>query len=62
MKMIVLSALGAIVLGLAAAALLNTRQVPAYEAFVTEGARVGDPGTNLVGPNWTGLNRDAPRQ
>jgi len=30
--------------------LLNTIQRPSYAAFTTGGARVGDPGTNLVGP------------
>jgi hypothetical protein len=25
-----------------------------YQTFATSGARVGDPGSNLVGPNWRG--------
>ncbi len=29
---------------------LNSIQQPSYEAFATGGARVGDPGRNLVGP------------
>ena len=29
---------------------LNTIQQPSYAAFTTGGARVGDPGNNLVGP------------
>lgn len=32
------------------AALLNVIQQPGYVAFTTGGARVGDPGNNLVGP------------
>lgn len=39
--------------GLSAAAmsvLLNTFQEPGYVAFTTSGARVGDPGRNLIGP------------
>lgn len=27
---------------------------PAWEVYRTEGARVGDPGHNLVGKNWSG--------
>ncbi|HEV7599515.1 MAG TPA: hypothetical protein VGO49_04570 [Bradyrhizobium sp.] len=30
--------------------LLNAIQKPSYAAFTTSGARVGDPGHNLVGP------------
>ena len=26
----------------------------AYQAFATSGARVSEPGTNLVGPRWNG--------
>jgi hypothetical protein len=42
-----------VVAGLSAAAvsmLLNTFQEPGYVAFTTGGARVGDPGHNLIGP------------
>ena len=57
MKIIILSALAALGLAYAASLILARDQEPAYEAFVGSGARVGDdPGTNLVGPNWTGLN------
>jgi hypothetical protein len=31
--------------------LLNTFQEPGYVAFTTSGARVGDPGHNLIGPS-----------
>jgi hypothetical protein len=34
----------------AVSVLLNTFQEPGYVAFTTSGARVGDPGHNLVGP------------
>lgn len=40
--------------GLSAAAvsmLLNKFQEPGYVAFTTSGARVGDPGHNLIGPS-----------
>jgi hypothetical protein len=33
---------------------LGTQQRTAYESFATEGVRVGDPGQNLVGPDWSG--------
>jgi hypothetical protein len=34
-------------------------QEPAYRAFTGSGAEVRDPGHNLVGPNWNGLNQPA---
>ena len=34
----------------AVSVLLNAFQEPGYVAFSTSGARVGDPGHNLVGP------------
>ncbi len=54
MKVIILSAVAALLLGYAAWFVLGREQEPAYEAFVGSGARVGDPGHNLVGPEWTG--------
>jgi acetyltransferase-like isoleucine patch superfamily enzyme len=57
MKVIILSAVAALVLAYAASFVLFTQQRPAYEVFVGSGARVGDdPGTNLVGPDWDGQN------
>jgi hypothetical protein len=53
-KVIIVSAVAALVLAFAASFVLNVEQKPAYEAFVGSGARVGEPGNNLVGPNWTG--------
>jgi len=44
------------VLAVVAAFALGVAQRPAYQAFSTAGARVGDPGENLVGKNWNGLN------
>ncbi len=43
-------------LGVVAAYVLRTQQRPAYQAYVGSGASVGDPGENLVGKNWNGLN------
>ena len=46
----------AIVIAAGAALVLNADNRPAFEAFKTSGARVGDPGHNLVGDRWSGLN------
>ncbi len=54
MKVIILSAVVALVLAYVASFVLNRGHEPAYETFVGSGARVGDPGHNLVGPNWNG--------
>jgi hypothetical protein len=62
MKVIIVSAVAALVLAYAASYVLGRQQRPAYEAFVGSGARLGDdPGTNLVGPNWNGLNNPKPQ-
>jgi hypothetical protein len=39
------------VLAVGAAYVLNTKQQSSAQAFATSGARVGDPGHNLVGVN-----------
>jgi hypothetical protein len=58
LKVIVLSAVVALILGYAAFFVLTREQKPAYEAFVGSGARVGDQrGTNLVGEKWDGNPR-----
>ena len=62
MKVIILSAVAALVLAYGASFVLGTQQRPDYEAFVGSGARVGDdPGTNLVGPDWDGQNSPKPQ-
>jgi len=58
MKVILSSILVALVLGAFAGVLLNEAQRPAYEVFSTSMTRVGNPGSNLVGPNWSGLNTE----
>ncbi|MHB2168183.1 hypothetical protein [Alsobacter sp. R-9] len=53
MKMIVIAGLIAVVGAVGAMMVLNERfQRPVYEAYSTTGARVGDPGDNLVGRDW----------
>jgi hypothetical protein len=53
MKIILLSVLTAIVIGVLASFILGEAQRPAYEAFSTPNTRV-TPGDNLVGENWSG--------
>lgn len=49
MKAFLASVLFAVILAVGAAMVLdNNFQVPSYSAFTTEGARVSDPGSNLV--------------
>ena len=54
MRVMFASFAAAIVLAVAAAYVLNASQRPAYDVYVGSGARVGEPGHNLVGPNWSG--------
>ena len=57
MKIVLASIAAALVLAIGASVVLNESQRPAYEAYSSpSGARVGDPGHNLVGPNWSGNN------
>jgi hypothetical protein len=56
MKSFVAALVAAAVLAVVASLVLGIAQRPAYQAFATSGARVGDPGENLVGKNWNGLN------
>jgi len=49
MKAFIASVTFAVILAVGAAFVLtNNFQEPAYSAFSTEGARVGNPGSNLV--------------
>ena len=58
MKVILSAIVASVLLGVAAAAILAPMQRPAYEVFSTSMTRVGNPGSNLVGPNWSGLNKE----
>jgi hypothetical protein len=58
MKVILSSIAASVLLGVVAALVLGSTQRPAYEAFSTSMTRVGNPGSNLVGPNWSGLNKE----
>ncbi len=51
MKAFLTSVIVAVAVAAGAAYVLDTQQKTAAQAFVTDGARVGDPGHNLVGVN-----------
>ncbi len=48
MKVFVLALVIAVALAIAAGMVLQSQQMSVVEAFTTEGARVGDPGHNLI--------------
>ena len=54
MNIVLTGIAAAVVLGIVAAFVLQADVKPAWEAYSTSSARVGDPGYNLVGKNWTG--------
>ena len=57
MKAFAAAVIAAITLGVLAMFALTSSQKFAYQAFATSGARVSEPGTNLVGPRWNGAPR-----
>ena len=58
MKVILSSIAASVLLGVVAALILGWTQRPAYDVFSTSMTRVGNPGSNLVGPNWSGLYKE----
>jgi hypothetical protein len=54
MKAFIVAVVAAVALAFAASYLLSENQKFAYEAYATSGARVSHPGSNLVGPQWSG--------
>jgi hypothetical protein len=54
MGVILGGALAAVVLAVGAGYVLRSYQEPAYERYTTPSVRVGDPGENLVGRDWSG--------
>jgi hypothetical protein len=50
MKVFLAALIFAAIAAVGVSIVLNTFQRPSSVAFTTSGARVGDPGTNLVGP------------
>jgi hypothetical protein len=57
MKIVLTSIVVAVLLAAGVGYLLSTMQKPVYEARAAPSVRIGDPGHNLVGPDWSGLNR-----
>jgi hypothetical protein len=55
-KVFLAAILLAVVLAGGAAYTLNLDQKTAYQAFATSGVRISEPGYNLVGKSWNGLN------
>ncbi|WP_336488721.1 hypothetical protein [Methylobacterium nigriterrae] len=54
MKAFAVAVICAVALGIAASYVLSSSQRFAWQAFSTTSTRVSSPGTNLVGPRWTG--------
>ncbi|AWN42023.1 hypothetical protein U8607_14620 [Methylobacterium durans] len=54
MKAFAVAVICAVAIGIAAAYILSGSQRFAWQAFSTSSTRVSQPGTNLVGPRWTG--------
>ena len=57
MRILVMSIVVTVLFAAGAGVVLSTTQRPAYEVQVPSSVRIGDPGHNLVGPDWTGLGR-----
>jgi hypothetical protein len=54
MGMILTGIVVAVAIAIGAGYYLRAEQEPAWQVYSTESTRVGDPGHNLVGQNWTG--------
>ena len=52
MKILLTGIASALVLGVIAGFLLPRVGEPAYQAYSTSSARVGEPGHNLIGKDW----------
>ena len=54
MRVIIAGITVAVVLAIAAGGAYTLAQRPVFEAQPSQSVRIGDPGYNLVGPDWTG--------
>lgn len=59
MKVLLAGIVAAIVLAIAVGLFVPRLSEYSWQVLTTQGARVDDPGTNLVGPGWTGENQPA---
>ncbi len=57
MGVILTGIVAAVAIAIGANFVLRAEQEPAWQVYSTESTRVGDPGNNLVGPNWSGVGR-----
>lgn len=54
MRVILAGFVAALIIGAVAGLILRQEQRPAWQAFASSATRVGDPGHNLVGKDWSG--------
>jgi uncharacterized protein involved in exopolysaccharide biosynthesis len=59
MRIIVASIVAALLLAAGAGLVLSRTQRPTYQARAMPTVRIDDPGENLVGRDWSGLNGSA---
>ena len=52
MPMILTGIVVAIAIAIGAGYLMRSEQEPSWRVYSTDSTRVGDPGHNLVGPEW----------
>jgi hypothetical protein len=57
MKIIVTASVASFLLAAGVGLVLSAMQKPVYEVHSLPNVRLDDPGHNLVGPDWSGLNR-----
>jgi hypothetical protein len=57
MKIIVTAVVVSFLLAAGVGLILSAMQKPVYEVQAFPTVRLDDPGHNLVGPDWSGLNR-----
>jgi hypothetical protein len=57
MMVIGIAAIAAVLVAIVTGFVFRAEQRPVYEAQPMPSVRVGDPGHNLVGPDWSGLGR-----
>lgn len=54
MKVLLIGIVAALTAAGLMALVLYPARIPSYEAYSTASARVGNPGSNLVGESWSG--------
>jgi hypothetical protein len=60
MRVLLSGIVAAAVIAIVAGFALRSAQEPAYKVYTSSSARVDDPGSNLVGKNWSGDPRVPP--